>query len=461
MTTVSTDSATATSPGLGRQARQLLLLSGPIIVSQLAQLASGVVDILMAGQMGAITLGAVSTGAALWIPMMIFLLGLMYGMTPLIGKLIGAGQTAGVTAVVARGIAIGLVVGVALGLCLYVAGGALFRAVGVSADLIPDAEAYARWVALGLPGMGLFVAFRFVIEAHGAPLLVTVTTVLGVVAKVFLNLAFVTGAYGAPEMGVAGFGVATVIVFWGMGLILTVLAVIHGKVRPAWSGSVTAADLAPRQIGRYCAFALPIAFNFLSDYLVMGVVAIFIATISAVAISAHQISFNILMVLVMMPLGISMAATILISRAAGQPDRGPLHRVIGLTLGLTAGLAVVLTALLAVFADAIAGIYTEDPEVLALTGSLLAIIMVILTVDVVMITLGFILRGLGDPAGPFIILLVVQWLISVPVGYVLSSTDWVLSPQGAVGWWYGLSVGLAAACVLMALRLRFVLARPQ
>ena len=465
MTALSTEASAPTAPpkttGVGKQAGQLLILSGPIIISQLAQMASGVVDVVMAGQMGPITLGAVSTGAAVWIPMMIFLLGLMYGMTPLIGNLIGAGKVEGVTAVAARGIAIGLVVGAALGAALYAAGGPLFRGIGVSADLLPDAEAYVQWVALGLPGMGLFVAFRFVIEAHGAPMLVTATAILGVVAKVFLNLAFVTGDYGAPALGPAGFGVATVIVFWGMGLTLMALAFTYGKVRRAWSGPVTAADFAPRPIGRYCAFALPIAFNFLSDYLVMGVVAIFIATISAVAISAHQISFNILMVLVMMPLGISMAATILISRAAGQADRQPLRQVIGLTLGLTLGLAAILTAVLALFADDIAGLYTQDTDVLALAGTLLLIITVILAIDVVMITLGFILRGLGDPAGPFLILLGVQWLISLPLGYVLSFTDWVLSPQGAVGWWYGLSIGLVVATGLLALRLRVVLARPR
>lgn len=461
MTALSTDAAAPSGPDLGRQAGQLLMLSGPIILSQLAQTASGVVDVVMAGQMGPVALGAVSTGAALWIPMMIFLLGLMYGMTPLIGNLIGSGKTDAVAAVAARGIAIGLLGGVILGAFLYFAGAALFPAIGVSADLIPDAEAYVQWVALGLPGMGLFVAFRFVIEAHGAPMLVTVTTVLGVIAKVFLNLALVTGAYGAPELGTPGFGVATVIVFWGMGLTLMAFALLHGKVRRAWAGPLTAAAFAPREIGRYFAFALPIAFNFLSDYVVMGVIAVFIATISAVAISAHQISFNVIMVLLMAPLGISMAATILISRAAAQADRRPLRQVIRLTLGLTFALALVMTALLAVFADDIARIYTQDAAVLALAGTLLFVITIILAVDVVMITLGFILRGLGDPTGPFLIMLGVQWLISIPLGYVLAFTDWVMSPQGVVGWWYGLSVGLVVACVLMALRLRVVMARKR
>jgi len=453
--TVSPTAGSASGPA--RILPSLLLLSAPIIVSQFAQMASGVVDVVMAGNLGVQTLGAVATGAAVWTPMMIFLLGLLYGLTPAIGQRLGdgggEGDRAGIAGLAARGLVVGLAGGALLGAALFWGSAPLFQLAGVAPDLIPDATAYLRWVAFALPGMGLFLAARFVLEAHRAPAVVTLVTVAGVAAKIALNDAFVHGHLGLPALGSAGFGAATVVVYWAMGGLLLVASLLVRAVRPLWGHRLRTADLSPAEMGRFVLFGLPIALNFLSDYLVMAVVAVFMATIGAVAIGAHQIAFNVLMILLMMPTGLSMAATILISRAAGGGDCAHLSAVMGWTLGLGVGLSVLLAALLAAFNSEVTGLYTQDAAVVGLTLDLLWVVVVVLTIDVLAIALGFFLRGLGDPGSPFLILLGAHWLVSLPLGYVLCFTDWIVAPQGPLGWWYGLSAGLVVACVLLALRL--------
>ncbi|KAA5602647.1 MATE family efflux transporter [Blastochloris sulfoviridis] len=436
----------------------LLVLSGPIIVSQFAQMANGVVDVVMAGNLGVLTLGAIAVGAAVWTPMMIFLLGLLYGMTPAIGARLGEGDPAGVAGIVLRGVVVGVLGGALLGLALSAGCGPLFRAVGVAPELIPEATAYLQWVALALPGMGLFLAVRFTLEAHRAPAMVTVVIVVGVLAKIWLNDAFVHGHAGLPALGSAGFGAATAAVSWGMALALMGVTRTHGAVRYLWQRPPRIAELSLARIVRFCLFGLPIALNFLSDYLVMGVVSVFIATIGAVAIGAHQIAFNILMVMLMIPTGLSMAATILISRSAGGSDRASLRPLMAWTMGLAVVSSLAMAAGLAAFDAEVAGLYTQDPAVTALALDLLWVVALILTVDVVAIALGFFLRGLGDPGSPFLIQLGVHWLFSLPLGYALCFTDWIVAPLGPIGWWYGLSAGLIFTGLLMALRLRLRMA---
>ncbi|MBK1666313.1 MATE family efflux transporter [Rhodospirillum rubrum] len=449
-------------PDAGRPASvlpPLLLLSAPIIISQCAQMASGVVDVIMAGNLDVLTLGTVATGAALWVPMMIFLLGLLYGVTPTIGKMLGENAPEAVSGVAARGLLVGLLGGALLGALLFWMSTPLFRLVGVAPELIPEASAYLNWMALAMPGMGLFLAFRFVIEAHHVGWIVTVVAVLGVAAKIWLNDALVHGHAGLPALGTGGFGAASVALYWGMAVMLAGATFLHGAVKPLWTHRLSGADLSLAAIGRFLRFGLPIALNFLSDYLIMAVVAVFIATLGAVAIGAHQITFNILMVLLMMPTGLSMAATILISRSPGGGHAATLGPVMSWTLGIGVAFSIALAVLLAAFDAPVIRLYTDDAEVIALALDLLGVVVFILTIDVVAIALGFFLRGLGDPGSPFLILLAAHWLISLPVGYVLCFTDWVVAPQGPLGWWYGLSTGLLVACCLLGLRLRQRLSR--
>lgn len=438
---------------LGASARALVTLAAPIVLSQLAQMGSAVVDVVMAGRLDTAALGAVATGAAVWTPVMVFLLGLLYMLTPAIGRLRGEGREDAVRALLLRGLAVGVLGGALLGAGMAVLVGPLLRAAGIEPALIADAEAYVRLVAVGLPGMGLFLAMRFLTEAYGAPLLVTLTIVLGVALKVVCNLAFVFGHFDAPRLGVEGFGVSTLISFWATGLFMAGLALRHPAVRAAWRGPLAAADIAPRALLRFCASGLPIAFNFLSDYLVMAVIAIFIATLGAVAISSHQIAFNVLMILLMAPTGLAMAATILIARAAGGGDRAEARRLIGLTLGIGLAAAVPLALLAGFRADALAALYSRDPAVLAATAELLRIVAWLLALDVLVIALGFVLRGLGDAAGPFAILAAVHWLFSIPLGHALCFTGGLAAPLGTVGWWYALAAGLALAAALLLWRL--------
>jgi MATE family multidrug resistance protein len=58
------------------------------------------------------------------------------------------------------------------------------------------------------------------------------------------------------------------------------------------------------------------------------------------------------------------------------------------------------------------------------------------------------LRGVQDTRVPMVMAIISYWLIGLPVSYVLGFTF----DLGGVGIWLGLTVGLAAACVLMQVR---------
>jgi len=61
-----------------------------------------------------------------------------------------------------------------------------------------------------------------------------------------------------------------------------------------------------------------------------------------------------------------------------------------------------------------------------------------------------VLRGMGDVNIPTIITFLAYWIVGLPVGYVLGiNLNW-----GVKGVWYGLTLGLAVASILLYWRFR-------
>lgn len=441
------------------EVKSILLLSVPIIISQLAQIGTGVVDVVMAGHISPVVLGSVATGAAVWTPTMIFLLGLLYCLTHGVGSLKGQKREEEITSLAARGVTAGLLGGVILGAGLYFGSGHLFTLIGLSEDMILDATSYTRIVAFGFPGLGLFCACRFLLEASGGAKVVTFTVIGSIGLKIFLNDLFVFGGLGIEPMGVNGFGLSTAVVFWMMAAVPVIVFIMVPRYNIIWRGPLSLADIAFARLIEFVRNGFPIALNFLSDYLVMAVVALFIASIGPVAISSHQITVNIVSVFLMITTGVGMAGTIIISSAAGSGNSGYVRRAAGLCLVVSLSLSLVITTLLALKGDTLAHLYTSNPDILAQASTLLDVAAMLFTVNVASITLGFVFRGVGQPGTPFLIMVISHWGVSIPLGYLLAETSFITDPLGVVGWWYGLMTSVILATFLLTLRLSAALTK--
>lgn len=68
----------------------LAVLGAPILIGQLAQIANGVIDTLMAGRASAEDLSGVAIGNSLWVPLFLFMMGLLNSTQPIISGHRGA-----------------------------------------------------------------------------------------------------------------------------------------------------------------------------------------------------------------------------------------------------------------------------------------------------------------------------------------------------------------------------------
>ena len=73
--------------------KTLAILGGPILIAQVAQMANGVIDTVMAGHASAEDLAAVGIGSSLWMPLFLFFMGMLGALQPIISGYNGARTT--------------------------------------------------------------------------------------------------------------------------------------------------------------------------------------------------------------------------------------------------------------------------------------------------------------------------------------------------------------------------------
>ena len=169
-------------------------------------------------------------------------------------------------------------------------------------------------------------------------------------------------------------------------------------------------------------------------------------------IAANQVVLNFTTMLFMLPLSISMAMTIVIgfSAGGGRHEDARRYKMMGTISSL--GLVGIASIFLFFFREPISYLYTDDPEVVAVTMPLFLFAIIYQFSDALQATFQGILRGYKDVVIPSVIAIVSYWLIGMVSGYLLASqTD-----LDVYGFWIGISIGLTSAAIGFYIRLKYI-----
>ena len=135
------------------EGRALLLLAAPIFTSLFAQQTLAFVDTVMAGRVSAVDLAGVAVGGSLWIPLLLFLYGVLLAVTPLVAQLYGAGRTAECGPLARRALWVALPL-VLFSILLLRQADWVFRLMEVEAAIATIAVDYLKAMTWGLPALG-------------------------------------------------------------------------------------------------------------------------------------------------------------------------------------------------------------------------------------------------------------------------------------------------------------------
>jgi MATE family multidrug resistance protein len=436
-----------------REAGALLRLASPLILGQIATVAMNFVDTVMAGRLSAEALGAVAVGGAIWGSLLLFTIGTMMVVSPMVAQLVGAEAIGRAPHVVRQSGWIALALS-ALAIFVMTHVQPIFGLLHAQPEIVPTAIGYLRALAWGVPGLALYLMLRYLSEgmAHTRPVLYF--GVIGLAVNVAANYILIYGKLGFPALGAVGCGYATAIVFWvqGLGFALYVSTSSHyAQVQPVLR--FEAPDL--QEIGELLRVGLPIGVSIFLESSLFSGVALLMASLGTAAVAGHQVALNFLAITFMVPLGIAMAITVRVGQAAGRGDGEGIRRSGWTGISLALSVQVITGIVLLTVPRKIAAIYTSDPAVLDIAAGLLVLAAVFQLSDGLQVSASGALRGLKDTRVPMWITLIAYWGVGLPLGYTLG----LRLGLGPRGMWVGLIGGLTTAAALLVSRFRHLARR--
>ncbi|WP_062063327.1 MATE family efflux transporter [Cellvibrio sp. OA-2007] len=435
--------------------KHLALLGMPILIAQLAQMANGVIDTVMAGHASAEDLAGVGIGTSLWVPVLLFFVGVLGALQPIISGHLGAGDVRKIMPTTWQGIYIALAAMVLM-ILLLVNIQPLLALLKLDATTMAIADGYLKAFSWGVPALLLLIALRGLTDGLGHTRVIMAFSLLSTLLNLPLNYIFIYGfdflVFQLPAMGGIGCGWATSISNW----IATIALIIYLNRSNTYKNFHLVGDwvaINKSEIKDLLTLGLPIGFTLFVEVSMFCMIALFLAPLGATTVASHQIVLNATSVFFMLPLSLGMALTLRVSFLVGAKDYDEARLLARSSLLLAIGISCVNAPILFFGRDYLASLYTSDLAVLSIATKLFMLAAVFQIVDVIQVTMISVQRGYKDTQIPMLIMLLSFWGICLPLGYVLTFEDWLGASMGASGFWTALIAGLSCAALLLTLRM--------
>lgn len=448
----------------------LMRLSVPIAISRMAMMLMGLTDAIVLGQYAPGELAYVLNA---WLPMGISLglgLGILLGVQVLTSELLGVGEEADSGRIFRRGLLWAVILAGALTLVLVPTADNFFRWIFVTIapvsetagiDAPPEVVAaetasVTRILAFGLMGHMISQACSYYLEALRRPLLVTIVMYAGVLINLFLNLAFVGGWWGMPQMGAEGVAWATTITRW---MIVVVMLIFVARLTPGFRRSPPApAGEARRQLE----VGTGTAISNVAEWGGFNITFVIATWISIAANSVYGYTVQVMGLCFMFYLGIASATSVRVAEGMGRGDGQAVKNAGRLGVVATIAMGLILCVVLVLFRDFISVLLVREDAVIsgvALAPAIAALLWLaaLATIfDGLQATASFALRAQGMVWLPTAIHVGSFFLVMIPVCYWLGITQ----GRGAQGVLEGATVGVLVAGSLQVALLEWKAARP-
>jgi putative MATE family efflux protein len=410
----------------GRINRALGLLAIPMMLEMSMESVFAVVDIAFVSRLGTDAIAAVGITEALITVLYAVAVGLGMGVTAMVARRIGAKEREAAARVTGQAIWVGAGLSLLIGIPGSFYAADMLRLMGASPSVIETGTGFAAVLLGGSASIIYLFVLNAAFRGAGDASVALRSLWLANGLNIILDPCLIFGLGPFPEMGVTGAAVATTI-GRSIGIVYQLWYLFDGRGRLRFHLRNLA--LAPPVLARLLVISIGGIGQFListsSWIIVMRIVAIYGST----AVAAYTIGLRIFEFIWLPSWGLGNAAATLVGQnlGAGQPDRAEkstwraakYNTVFMTSLGI----------LVVTFAPGIAGLFTNDPEVLRYGTSCLRI----LAIGIPMYAVGMIvtqaLNGAGDTTTPTVINFLCFWVLQIPLAHWLA-TSLSLGPDG-------------------------------
>lgn len=440
---------TASQMTAGGHARAIAILGLPLIGGHVAQFAIGLTDTVMLGWYGVEALAAVTLGSTYFFSIFLLGSGFAFAVMPMVAAAAGAGEERQIRRSTRMGLWLSLIYGV-LAIPLLWWSEPILLLLGQKPQVAHDAAQYLRIAGWAIFPALLYMVAKSYLAALERTQIVLWMSVFGAVLNALVNYALIFGNWGAPELGVTGAALASVVTnLVSFGLVLTYALrvlpeheLLKNFQRPDWE-----------MLGKVLRMGAPIGVTTVAESSLFAASAMMMGWLGTVPLAAHGIAVSLGGLAFMAHLGLSNAATIRVGNAFGRGDRA--HMALGAKVVTVMSLAFSVLGIAAflLLPQWLISLFLDpaDPqkdEIIAIGVGLLAVAALFQLMDGMQVIALGLLRGVQDTAVPLVIAVVSYWAVGIPASYVMG---FVLGWEG-IGVWVGLVAGLTTAGIFLMWR---------
>ena len=421
----------------------------------------GLADSIMVGHYGTADLAAVSFSNALFFTVMVFAMGALMGVTPLVGhvhgrleKLLQQGTTEEeiahkheqITSYLSNGLVFTGIMCL-LSLALLAPCIPFLDDFGQEPEVVSCARPYYILIVLSIIPFLLFCFSKQFLEGLGNTFVAMMITLGCNLLNIFLNWVFIFGHMGFHPMGAEGAGWATLIARALMPLCFFIAMISRADWR-RYIVSFRGYLITRREVEHLLAIGTPIGLQSFAEAFLFTASFVIIGWINKEALAAHHIANQMADLTFMLATGIGAATTIRVSHQLGKGDLQAVRMASRASVHLCLLMNTIGAAIMIFGRNYIPYIFTDDPEVVPIASTLLIIAGTFQYADGLQCIGAAMLRGIQDVRVPMQIALFAYIAVGLPLGLYLTFPLGL----GAKGMWMAFVIALAIPAVLFHIR---------
>lgn len=417
------------------------------MISQLGHITVGVFDSLMIGKVSVSQLAAVSLATSIFSFILLFCIGLSYGITPLISSSDRGKKY--VSSILYNGMLVNVISSILL-VSFVILTKHLLSYLGQDKEVLFHTYSYLDIICISLIPLILFQTFKQFIEGLGFTKPSMYISVISNVINVVLNAVLIFGLFGFPRLEIIGAAYATLISRVIMFLLILIYCLNDRRFSKYILKTKFLVNL--NHIKDIFRIGFASGLQYIFEVGAFSVATVMTGSIGAIHLAAHQIALNLASISYMIASGIGSASMISLSYYDGKRNFEDMRRSGFASFLLVFILMIVSALVFIIFRNYLPVLYVDDSSVINIASTLLIIAGLFQISDGIQAVGLGILRGIRDIKKPTIVTFISYWIISIPLSYFLG----IEYGYGVYGIWIGLSVGLTLAAIFHVTRFNYL-----
>lgn len=402
----------------GEKKITLFSLSWPIFIETALFMTLGFVDVFVLSRYNDLAASSVNTAnQAISICTLVFTV-LSTASAVLISQNLGAGKRKEASRIAALSITFNLLLGLIISAALILFSTPILTLIGAYGEVLQFADEYLKIVGGFLFTQGLLNALSAIIRNHGRTKTTMYVTVVMNVINTVLDVVFVLGLFGAPQLGVTGVAIATSL-SRVVGVIVLLIVLFTTIEKPSIFKLLKPFPFKDMwlllKIGVPSAFE---TFNYNISQIV--VTSIVLNCLTETELITKTYISNITMFFYIFSVSIGQASQIMTGHLCGAKKYDQAYKSALRAFRFALIIAICLEFLGIIFRYDLVGMFTQNQAVIELGASLIILNIFVELGRTTNLTIINSLRGAGDVVFPTGVAIFSMWIVSTLGSYILA-----------------------------------------